>query len=112
MGLFDDVKVERELPDCPTYLSQFQTKSLDCMMGSYTITQEGRLIEHAFGIESIPEGERKNQFDLFNRVELGDVDTNYHGWLNFYADSNGEWYEFNAKFTDGVMVEVVRVENK
>jgi hypothetical protein len=113
MGLFDDITCEKELPGLTEKLS-FQTKDLDCMMGSYTITAEGRLIEHAFGLESrTPEEKAVSLIPLFNRVELGDVDTNYHGWLNFYGDdSKGQWHEFNAKFTDGVMVEVVRVESK
>jgi hypothetical protein len=68
------------------------------------------------------------------RVTAGserDIDTNYHGWLHFYGGHTGELrmidphtgrdqlhpeacelFEYRAKFTDGKIVELVRVNAK
>ena len=30
----------------------------------------------------------------------------HHGYVNFYTSISKKWYEFNAKFTDGKLVEI------
>ena len=128
MGMFDYVKCDWPLPDGkPTPGDMFQTKDFDePYMERYTITKEGRLVHHAVRTEMVPEHERPNYGKQGYRdangkvtlwglrgsmraVPIGDVDLNYHGFLNFYGGEGDEWREFNAKFTDGQLVEIKQV---
>ena len=85
MGMFDDINVDVKLP-CRCKEKSFQTKDFDCQLDTYTITKEGYLL-------------RNNE-----RVH-------FHGWLNFYTfDENEKWYEFQAKFTDDIFVEVKKAK--
>ena len=84
MGLYDHVFCEVDLPDGKSHQGAFQTKDFeDPYLENYTITKDGRLV--------------KDKRDL-----------NFHGFLNFYTydDKTDEWREFNAKFTDGKLVEI------
>ncbi len=89
MGLFDDIIVGADLPDGKS-LQTFQTKQFACCMDKYEITKTGRLLR---------------------QTEDGKEDINYHGWVNFYThDTDNKWCEYNAKFTDGNLIEIVAVE--
>jgi hypothetical protein len=48
MGMFDDVECDYPLPDPVAQAVGFQTKSLGCMGGHYTITFGGQLQEDAY----------------------------------------------------------------
>lgn len=37
------------------------------------------------------------------------INIEHHGYINFYSSVNDIWYEFNAKFTDGNLVNIERV---
>lgn len=118
MGMFDDIKYKGR---------DFQTKDFDCTMHRYYI-EDGRLLE------SIGHTEDKSPAAVWKKehpgeelpeelqgilgmcgccswVETGRADLNYHGIVNFYGNNpeTKEWEEYNAKFTDGSLVEVVRV---
>lgn len=97
MGMYDNLMInvdklplsdvdKKRLAD-----EQFQTKSFDCTLTEIYITDEGEL--------------------KINRMDEQLVTIPYHGWINFYTDCEGEWFEFNAKFTDGKLVEIERIEN-
>ena len=43
MGLFDTVRCRYRLPDSRLQDAEFQTKDLDCLLLTYTVTEEGRL---------------------------------------------------------------------
>ena len=59
MGLFDTITCHYPLHGLSDPSSiEFQTKDLECLMNSYTITREGRLIEHCKEYEECPESER------------------------------------------------------
>ena len=49
MGMFDHVRCSAPLPGTPPAFVHpghlFQSKSLDCLMGTYEITAEGRLVQ-------------------------------------------------------------------
>jgi hypothetical protein len=47
MGLFDTVHCEYPLPDPRLQHLEFQTKDLECLLETYTITADGRLVRHA-----------------------------------------------------------------
>lgn len=111
MGLFDYVNCEAPLPDGkPTPPELFQTKDFDNpYLEKYTITKDGRLVHHAVDYEWIKD--EAAPLGYWQRATpAGDVDTNWHGFLNFYDynTSTKEWREFDAKFTDGKLVEIVQ----
>lgn len=87
MGLFDDVHCKMDLPKGeqePPSL-HFQTKSFpDPYMDKYVIEKDGTMTKNG---------------DLFA----------FHGVVNFYTFEKGvgqEWWEYDAKFTDGICVEI------
>jgi hypothetical protein len=47
MGLFDTVRCRYRVPDPRLQDAEFQTKDLDRLLLTYTITEEGRLLRHA-----------------------------------------------------------------
>lgn len=97
MGMFDFIYSQRPLPECELPPgTAFQTKDLDCLLGHYVITAEGRLLR----CRSVDE----ESVDL-----VGAVDTEHHGDIRFYGgEPRGRRYEFVARFTDGVSVWVKR----
>jgi hypothetical protein len=96
MGLFDEVTIEADLPEGVTG-RVFQTKDFECpYLEKYTLRADGRLIHHKPLYDIDPPG-----------TPRGPVDTNYHGWLRLH----GENAVLAAKFTDGALVELTRVED-
>ncbi|MBA3692102.1 MAG: hypothetical protein H0X49_13130 [Acidobacteria bacterium] len=130
MGMFDYLKCEYPLPDSTVQNETFQTKSLDKVLGDYTITADGRLILHAVSYESVPEEERpyydkpewKKPFGKIcgslTSSPTGDVEIAYHGDVRFYTsvgsreNNDYEWFEYQARFTDGKLQWVKRIEQK
>lgn len=104
MGMFDYVRVEVPLPDGWEGPMLLQTKDFDCMMETFEIRQDGTL-----WVERGTVSKRQWQ-----QVE-------FHGWIHFYGyerirpaanppyfdPSEHRWHEYKAKFTDGVLVEIV-----
>ena len=94
MGMFDGVKCGRVMPgDRQPRDYEFQTKDFACEMAQYEIASDGRLLK---------DGEPHY----------------FHGHLNFYThepDDNtgrggGWWFQYDAKFTDGRLVEIKAVD--
>lgn len=75
----------------------FQTKDLDCLMDSYTVTKAGRLVLDSVSVQV----ERP----------LGDV--NFTGTLNVYdtAYLTRQWHEYDLEFEDGTLV-AIRCKNQ
>jgi len=106
MGMFDYIRIESHLlpiteteqVDIELEDSDFQTKDMDCFLNEYEITPNGSLIliNEMVGGWNYQEAHREIK---------------YHGLLNFYTEVHGTWYEFEAKFTDGKMVDIKRVSN-
>lgn len=111
MGMFDDVRCEIPLPDSFAGVN-FQTKDFACEMDKYTITKGGRLVRrYTDPLHQIWHMHSKRKAIYAER------DTDFHGWLKFYTSEGGgntdlpyKWYEYRAKFTDGNLVEIQRVE--
>ena len=95
MGMFDTIKCEYPLPDLAMPNVEFQTKSFENVMDSYTITTAGRLIHHVHRWKSVPEEERpyygKPEWDenpIFQMMgslrteHVEDVDTEFHGIIH------------------------------
>ena len=83
MGMFDSIQCDKPLPGPrqPPEGSWLQTKDFDCSLDLYTITADDKLVG--------PQGEIP-----------------FHGMLNFYTYEDDIWYEYEAKFTDGRLVEI------
>ena len=89
MGMFDYLHCKMPLP--PTEISPpsavFQTKDTpDQEMTTYTISANGRL-------------ER----------EPGEI-IDFHGNIDFYDGMNGGWWEYRARFTEGVCTSIRLLE--
>lgn len=116
MGMFDYIRCEQPMPEGAPDV--FQTKDLDCMMDSYTITADGRLIKHQVRYEIVPEEERPyyntpkwgnpmyTMCGSVKSIPIGDWDTNFHGDVQFYAMSRGRWWDFVALFKDGQLIDL------
>lgn len=95
MGMFDEIRCKQPLPDgCE--IEWFQTKDLGCDLARFEITEDGRLLQIGAG---------------WLEAELDSPeDYEHHGMLNFYGtDGQKIWHEYNAKFTDGRLVEIASV---
>jgi hypothetical protein len=110
MGMFDDIRCEMPLPK--VWPSQnFQTKSLDCEMDRYTITADGRLVQHVPQYDEIPVHERKANFlGIVHTHRVGgykDKLIDHHGDIEFYDYSKSAgWIGFTARFTEGVCARI------
>lgn len=129
MGMFDDIKCDMPLPNGFTG-QHFQSKDLDCCMDSYHITAGGRLLKrYVDRVEPVSEDqwEHVGATDPLRQIwhEQSKTkkvyawrDTNFHGMLNFYThegsmgDGTWKWHEYNAKFTDGQLVEITQVPDE
>jgi len=128
MGMFDNVSIELE--SAPEWLhgcEEWQTKSLDCLLITYVINKDGRLIRPINTYESVKEEERplydkeiggfKNPLHSvvgsMKVTKVGEEDTNYSGVLNFYG-LNGEGHDVNvnAVFENGSLVRFDRLPSR
>lgn len=134
MGMFDNVRCEVPLPDGYASAGGYQTKNFECNLDTYTITADGRLVKASGHYEEpSPEDREKAQkitgddfWSHLERIRLSstfvkdpDVDVNFHGKFRFYTyegDPNDErpiderWHEYEAKFTDGKLNEIITVK--
>lgn len=91
MGLFDTIYCQYPLPNPRHQDLDFQTKDLECLLDTYTITQEGWSVQHA-----------KRGWGAERQVR--DVEWPLHGDLRFYTSVKTEepsWIEYVARFTHG-----------
>ena len=126
MGMFDNVKSDYDLPEALPGV-RYQTKSfgdgyVGGFMDDYTITKEGKLIFHNTTYEVVPEEERpywgkpewkKNPLmqvcGSMRVASVKDEELDFHGIINIYTEFQGEWFEYEIKFTDGVVVDAKRI---
>ena len=118
MGMYDEIKCDYPLPDAHMQNRTFQTKSFDCLLDRYTISDEGRLIHNTHTLELTPEDKLPYPdtpfIGMYTRVETGPVDTEYHGDVFFYDwddRSNSDLIEYQARFTDGQLQWIKRVDS-
>ena len=128
MGMYDDIRCEYPLPDKEVQGEVFQTKDFGCCLEEYLITKEGKIIHHTVRREAVPEEERPyygkpewdkglyRMFGSLRSIPTGDVEIPFHGDLRFYTylgDLKGDtetWYEYEARFTEGVLTSIKRVD--
>lgn len=97
MGMYDTVYCRRRLPDGWTTDEDFQTKSLHKLLCVYEIGADGRLRELEIDDRGQPIPEKSQ-------------DTGFHGVIHFYTLVGDDRKEYEAKFSDGLLVEL-RTEN-
>lgn len=121
MGMYDNLKINsNKLPlsdsekisigDNPDW----QTKDFECILSTAEITDEGRLrfLTLKYGWDKDAESAMSKLTGKKGALITKDekwIDIQHHGYINFYSTINDIWYEFNAKFTDGILVEITRV---
>ena len=120
MGMFDYVNCRVPLPDGWVPLENgLQSKDLDCGMDVVTISADGRLMQR-YVSEWLPVPEHDWKYtgstDVLQQIwheqskrrpVYAERDLNFHGWFNFYgSDSDKNWHEYRAKFTDGRLVAI------
>ena len=118
MGMFDTIYCEAPLPIPKTLAKkftktkweevEFQSKSLECFMGSFVIRKTGIIYQ------KIIKGEWVEDKDAFLKRRFEKTSTvytkfKYTGMLNFYSyildDEGNSWeIEFTAKFDEGKLV--------
>lgn len=131
--MFDTIKCKYPLPDPQLQDCDFQTKSLENLMDRYTITADGKLVWHMCKLVDVPEEERTAYAEYGNTPEwdtwkwIGSMRSvpvedrildDYHGDIYFGMfdpdkQKNGvhEWVEYQARFTDGQLQWIKRLEN-
>jgi len=100
MGMYDSVVCNAPLPTvegAPTPSNDFQTKDFHRALDLYTITAEGKLL--------FDSGWPGTDGEACPPKEI-----TFHGILNFYTFEGDNWFEYNAKFTDGRLIEITPVE--
>jgi hypothetical protein len=123
MGMFDRVFIDKN--KLPLSVEQkliipdnmdWQTKDFDCDMTDIYITKEGKLKIKRWNYESVPKKEKPYPNDeglpglagSLRRVNERLEPIFHHGNINFYSMVGDEWFEFNAKFSHGKLVGIVR----
>lgn len=108
MGMYDNLKISTsKLPLSDAEKSaigenaDWQTKDFDCILSTAEITDEGklRLLTPKQGSKS------------FNTADGTWVDINDMESVNFYTSVNDVWYEFEAEFVEGKLVDIKRVQS-
>lgn len=98
MGMYDNLKCERIMPDgYDGRKTDFQTKSLDCLLDNYTITKDGRFLRKLFWFKGQPEPEEK-LFPLTGEIVFYD-----------YQRQKDEWHEYRAVFRRGKLKRLTSV---
>jgi len=97
MGMFDYVVCEYELPlpkNCKELENlewnklAFQSKTMNCLMDDYRISKQGKLMVRAG---------RTDFFDDHTQI-LEEVESNYHGELEFYTYELRDKYDYTVSF--------------
>lgn len=106
MGMYDYLTCKTELPGLGVHEeADCQTKDLFCVFAKFTITAEGRLIEHRFRSENVDETDTifgKLVIPRRRDIPLGDRDLEFHGDLRFIASIPGiPSVDYVARFTNG-----------
>ncbi len=134
--MFDSLHVKKDLPLNEELKAlpikweelEFQTKDLENCLLHYTISEDGRLLEHIVEQEYIhyTEEEKKSKdrrpWDLYKDIIIKneyDKEVNHHGVIVFYTsveitDTEDAWVEFKAFFVYGKLdkIELLQYEKQ
>ena len=122
MGLYDYLKISASKLPLSSREKQiiddsiiWQTKDFDCMLTVVRITNEGkvRYLDVEYDWDDNAKGalyQLTGQLGGMVAKERKWIDIEYHGFVIFGNTVNGIEYKFKAKFTDGVLVSIERVD--
>lgn len=112
MGMYDEVRIDRDEPQlCISRGDCFQTKSLFAGFARFTITADGKLIEHCYRYESAKGSQELSEPIVGHRVELGDKAIEYHGDILLTRYQSGMIPDsIVARFTHGQLEAIWPVE--
>lgn len=125
MGMFDDLTVECELPDCgyaiPHPHSQWQTKDLHCAMERYVLEADGTLNRCWYEYEDDPSGKTYTVLGMTypervvvaqGKLPVTDLHQDVFFYDSFEVEDNGYtlWLEYKARFTEGKLSRIELVE--
>lgn len=122
MGMFDYLKISASklpLSDEEKHIinddTEWQTKDFDCLLTTIEITHEGKLryLDIEYDWDDNAKGslyQLTGQLGGMVEKERKWKDIEYHGYIMFYDIVNGIVYKFKAKFTNGILVDIERVD--
>ena len=123
MGMYDNLKISSEMLPISDDVrkrikrdDQWQTKDFECILSMAEIKYDGTLwFRYARNIWD--ENAKSGLYNITGKMgALVEVDVkwvqleDYFGYIYFYNTIEKEWYEFRAKFDDGKLLSIVRVE--
>ena len=112
MGLFDEIEIDGTLIGRDPGPLILQTKTFDCMMERYRISDAGRLEWREYETEdqsdkNAPRGSIQSVSGCMTHVATGKwIDLDWHGFVSL----SGAGGHYAAKFTDGNLINVVPVD--
>lgn len=131
MGMYDNLIISRHLlplryedfdylTDIDYVKLDWQTKSFDNNLSNIYIEDDKRLYIEKFDYEEVPKEERPYPDDIgifglcgsLRKTNISIEPLDYHGYVRFYTNIKNIWFEYEAKFTDGLMVDIKRVINE
>lgn len=135
MGLYDTIELDGWKLAEPPGISkrhlnstEWQTKSLDCVMDEYLLRGDGKLYKKIFKWVKTPQDEYEEALKRLEKYRKKDgafgylvdiwvkqakkkrvlktlKDVKYHGILAMHGSIKGTYISYNLKFTDGNLVE-------
>jgi hypothetical protein len=88
MGLFDTIYCQYPLPDARHQDLDFQTKDLECLLDTYTITPDGRLLRQVK--RGGGEADREIEWPVHRDVRI---------YTSIKTSGDSEWVEYVVRFT-------------
>lgn len=128
MGMYDRVEFDDSI-DLPGFEGGeprhgWQTKEFNRVLGIYRISEDGRLLKEEYHTEEVPEEERPHyneeiegfednldeMFGSFQRITDDWNEVDFHGEMRVVGVTEELFYEYNLKFTDGVLEDIELLE--
>jgi len=107
MGMFDQRIGAAPLPDPEAQDLVFQTNSLDACLETFLLTKDGPLHGVTKG-GACEDGATATEVRA--TIEATVQAEDFHGDIYFQeGDSDGTWYEYRARFTEGQLTDIRRV---
>ena len=115
MGMYDNIRCKAPLPGTPPHFinseTLFQTKNLECLLYTYEITADDKLmlVEDFDGEEPLPKAEIISNFDdnlIFYTSNMRACDGK-----NTYTDDGSDYVfiEYRAKFENGHLFKISEI---
>jgi len=122
MGMFDYIRCKMPLPadPAPPKVDLFQTKdtpTFQLWLDIWEIRGDGSLVKLGYRIEdrsdkTAPAGSWESLSGCMTKVYDPAMDETvpFHGDIHFYGFIDGEWWEYRARFTDGICGRIDLIE--